>query len=673
MGATNCLEPLGISLYARSMRFKWLISGISLLVMMNALGLSAAAQPHNLTPAEVRLCQSINHCIDIVDRHDPSEFDYQALQTEFLRYGPNGTATLIRMVAGNNKEHIARAQNILAKNDQSYRPQDQAKIASLWPRGDLRAHSQIMQANLSPLMLSIAIKTLSHTQGDVRRFSRNVIDEAAKEKKIWTLSQIDLDRLSKAAIAAPTPAMIALLKAAPVKIKQATFIRVLRSGNAPSVIAAYEGLYADDPKIAFESLLGTLGDLKDTEGEATLAIAALLRHRHKSRTDGFYLNFAADIANDPNMSAMGRLAGFDAVMGSPATPIKLPNTPIMIGNLKTALKLHNELPTAYAKNLSAISKGNPDPWLISLWDKLKLDPYKTPETAHIFMEHVGLFKTQAAKSIVTDALSDKRDFTMVILGLKAVVRQKDRNRVPQIKSLMTHSISDVRAASAEAIEALTSGQTSLSPERLTHKASVLNRAAKTCRATPKDFKAEINQLPYFDLKSDAITSKAPLRGFVQTIAPTLHGWLVGFAAGDAGGDLQYYDNKSGSAQPILNANERKAEKTHSHVRAILPITPQPLGQYTSEFWAFITQDSFENQAAIYRVSHQGNTFNLQRQAQLPAYPLQISQQANADIFIGFETLAGKNQAAHPPLILTPKGELRRACEKPRDTDLKALP
>ena len=131
--------------------------------------------------------------------------------------------------------------------------------------------------------------------------------------------------------------MITLLTSAPIKTNRPTFIHVLRSGNAPSVIAAYEGLYAQDPKTAFESLLGTLGELKDNEGQAALAIAALLRHRHKSRTDGFYLNFAANIANDPEMSAMGRLAGFDAVMGSSAAPVQLPNTPVMVGNLKTRL------------------------------------------------------------------------------------------------------------------------------------------------------------------------------------------------------------------------------------------------------------------------------------------------------------------------------------------------
>ena len=653
------------------MRLKRLISGIGLTVLINGLSLNALAQPHNLTRAEVKLCQNINHCINIVDRHGPSEFDYQALQTEFLRYGPNGAATLIRMVAGNNKDHIERAQKILAKNGQSYSPQDQAKIASLWPRGDLHAHSKIMRANLSPLMLSSAIKTLSHSQGDVRRFSRIIIDKAAAKQKNWDLSQIDFERLSKAAITAPAPAMITLLTSAPIKTNRPTFIHVLRSGNAPSVIAAYEGLYAQDPKTAFESLLGTLGELKDNEGQAALAIAALLRHRHKSRTDGFYLNFAANIANDPEMSAMGRLAGFDAVMGSSAAPVQLPNTPVMVGNLKTALQLHNEVPQAYAQNVFAMSKDNPDAWIMSLWDKLKSDPYKDPATARIFLRHVSAFKSPTAKSIVSDALSDKRDFAMVVFGLKAAVRQKDRNRVAQIKSLMAHPFSAVRAASTAALKALNSGQTSLSPERLAVKTNALNQAAKTCHATPKDFKAEVNQLPYFDLKSDGINSKAPLRGFVQTISPTSRGWLVGFAAGQAGGDLQYYDNKSGSAQPILNANAKESGAAHNHVRAILPLTPQPLGQYATDFWAIMTQDTLENQAAIYRLSQNGNSFDLQRQVQLPSHPLQISQQANADIFISFKSLG--NKSAHPPLILTRDGELRRACEKQRDTTLKALP
>jgi len=287
---------------------------------------------------------------------------------------------------------------------------------------------------------------------------------------------------------------------------------------------------------------------------------------------------------------------------------------------------------------------------------------------------VGTLSTPGAKSIVSQALNDKRDYGMIILGLTTAVRQKDKSRIAQFKKLLSHPISDVRAVSAAAIDALQQGTISLSAERLSDRIAEINRDAKLCRAVPTDFKAEVKQLPFFDLETHAINSKAPLRSLVSSIAPTSEGWLVGYIAGQAGGDLQFYDNKTGRGVPVMYAQNTSSKTlSHSNVQAILPVTPQPLGQYASEFWSVITDGHRSGHSAIYRVSKNRNRFRLKRHAQLPSNTVQLSQQPNADIFISFYEAHDKTKAVHPPLILSKNGALRRACDGASADPLKALP
>jgi len=633
----------------------------------------ARAAPLALSPAETKVCKNIRQCIDILDRHSPEEFDYAILHQQFMRLGPKGVSILLHMLASQDEVAQFKAQKLLSIGNIKYSPNDQAKIAALWPRGDLDAHAKIMRANLSPAILSRAIETLGHKDEDVRRLSRDLID--ALPENSHRLNAADFNRLAKAVITEPRPGLVSLLKTEPSEKTKPVLTRILRSGDAASVIAAYEALFAQDPKTAFQTLLGTLYDLTDDEDQAALGLAALLRHRHKSRADGFYLNFAKDIANDSKMSAMGRLVGFDAVMGFGAqNKTRLANTPLMIENLKAALAAHADVPLNYAHNFYASANDNAQPWIDEIWRTLKSDPYKNPNTATIFFRYVGTLSTPGAKSIVSQALNNKRDYGMIILGLTTAVRQKDKSRIAQFKKLLSHPISDVRAVSAAAIDALQQGTISLSAERLSDRIAEINRDAKLCRAVPTDFKAEVKQLPFFDLETHAINSKAPLRSLVSSIAPTSEGWLVGYIAGQAGGDLQFYDNKTGRGVPVMYAQNTSSKTlSHSNVQAILPVTPQPLGQYASEFWSVITDGHRSGHSAIYRVSKNRNRFRLKRHAQLPSNTVQLSQQPNADIFISFYEAHDKTKAVHPPLILSKNGALRRACEGASADPLKALP
>lgn len=647
--------------------------GVTIILCTNT---AIAKSAHKLTPVETTICSKLRQCFDILDRHSPDEFDYDVLQKAIFKLGPAGKTALFQRLSGNNEHHVIRAQRILAKGGQPYSPEEQARIAALWPRGDLAAHTELMQANLSPAVISRAIETLSHKNSDIRAQSRIIIDATDKLRPVPVLSQTDFDRLTRAALLAPSPSMVSLINNTPSQTSAPILKRILRSSDRPSVIAAYDALFTHDAKSAFETLVSTLYDLKNSEAETALSLAALLRHRHKDRLDGFYLSFASDIAKDPKMSVMGRLVGFDAVMGYQNGSAKtstlqtqtdrLINSPLMLENLKIALNNYEALPLAYAENFYSTAKNNPAPWVNIMWSKLKSDPYKHSETTKAFFHHLTNLPTPVTQEIISQAFNDQKDFGLLTLAIKTAAIQKDESRLPQLKKLSTHPISDVRVHSNLAIAALTNG-TQLEEHKIKSALERENASAPLCRKVPTDFTQDAKQLPFFDLKSDRFNTAAPLRTYVQTATPTQNGWLVGFEAGSAGGDLQYYDNASGEGISLIENSDL------ANVHAILPIIPQALGQYASEFWVIISDHNSDGRGAIYRLFENGNRFHLTRHLQLPHPRTQIMQQANGNVFLSFYNDSDKHYIPHPPLILSTNGHLRRACETQANKILKALP
>jgi len=161
---------------------------------------------------------------------------------------------------------------------------------------------------------------------------------------------------------------------------------------------------------------------------------------------------------------------------------------------------------------------------------------------------------------------------------------------------------------------------------------------------------------------------------------------VGYAAGEWGGDFQYYDNLTGKGHSLLftkspdeTLNDVTSDYgvTHRNVMAIVPTIPQPLGQYANEFWAFIKKSGHSNETAIYKITGTSDSFNIIRHAQIPSsYYVQVAPQTNGDIFVSFYNENNTKKVVHPPLLLSPNGALRRACDSPQanqKTSSKAYP
>ena len=465
------------------MRFAGIIS--ALLVVM-VLGLKAQAQAD-----ESMVCKSVSHCVDIVERHAPDSFDYQVLNGEFQRFGESGKTALLNMLASKDETDMRRAQAVLVRGRTLLTPDEQRKVAALWPRGDLETHAKIMKSALSPLMRARVIETLSHENPKVRRLSREIIAATVARKMDFPLRPDDFGRLAKGLLDDPTPALVELISNFDAAKTTPVFMRLLKSTDGPTLNAAYQKLHTDNPEAAFKALVATLYNLKDDQAETAFAISHTLRQRHTAREDGFYLKFAKDLTEDPKMSLMGRLAGFDAIMQSEtATKLSEPSTYHDV--LKNALKNHDVLPSGYLQNMPRQAEGQSDIWLSAYWEHFR---GKTGEQKLDFIHLVGGFDTSTTKTILMSALNDKGDWRIIQAAALPLGRLKHEPAARKLQELSNHPVMAVQIAALTALDGIKSGSMKGRPSFWKN---TLTTQSGYCSATPKDFKDDTKGLPFFD-------------------------------------------------------------------------------------------------------------------------------------------------------------------------------
>lgn len=629
---------------------------ISALSLAFVLGANAHAQ----TPESV-VCKSVKHCVDIVERHAPDSFDYEVLNGEFKRFGEKGKTALLEMLASKDDTEMRRAQSVLARGRTLLTPDEQRKVAALWPRGDLDTHAKIMKSALSPLMRARVIETLSHENPHVREISREIIAVTVARKMDFPLRPDDFGRLAKGLLDDPTPALVELMSNFDSTKTKPIFLRLLRSTDGPTLNAAYHKLYALNQEEAFKALVATLYKLEDNQLDAALAISYTLRQRHAGRKDGFYLNFAKDMTEDPEMSLMGRMAGFDAVMQSETAP-KLSQPSKYYEIIKRGLSSYDVLPQGYLRNMPRQAGEHADIWLSAYWEHFRS---QSSDQKLDFIRLVGGFETEGAKKILLESLGDKGDWRIIQSAALPLGRMRYAPATRQLQRLSDHPIMAVQIAALSALDGIRSekmkGRPSFWKKKLTSQTSY-------CSAKPRNFKEEAKGLPFFDLVDLDFTASGDKRRFVSAIAPTKNGYLVGFDAGLNGGDLRYYDNASGegySLKPQLSGDL-------DSVAAIMAVIPPPLGQYAKSFWIVSHDDGLKDQAKLYRLYISEGGFKIRYQAQLPHRVTAFAPQQNGDVFMSFYKNQMKPEDVNPPLLLSSNGGIRRACSAPTDT-AEALP
>ena len=641
-----------------------------------ALSIAARAQAQNpLTRTEQHICKSLEHCLDITARHDPQSYDYSALHQDYLRFGEPAKQALLGQLGSSKPTTARRAQSLLAKGGFKYSPEEQRKIAALWPRQNPKLHKDIMLSALSPLMRSRAIETLNHKDPIVRAGAQEVITATLAVKMSAPLSQRDISGLSRAAALYPSPAIANLLGHVDRAKARPALLGLLRAGDGPSVIAAYNQLHRADPASAFQALLATLRGLENSQAgaKAALGISQLLRHRHQNRPDGFYLGFAKDLSEDAQMSPMGRAAGLDALLQTAqlreAQRPDTAKTQSVFGNI---LPHHQAVPQNYIRNLAQFDFENPDPWIGPLAAALSAKPRDNARAHPQFIAALGRFQTAQAKTLTAKALDHRTDFNMAIAAILAS-HQQGQDISARLKAWSaSHPISQVRAAAQMVLagkdkhlntpSALKTFLELKTAAPAKAKSVKVNRPDEYCAVGFTDFKDQAKALPFFE--GGSIGGVSASRGALSAATPLKEGWLAGYDKGAAYGGLIYYDYATESSQNLLGEN----------IRALAPVIDVPLGQFSRDFWVVTAA---QDNANIYRLTPQGPKIDVRRHAVLPATPSKIERLKDGSLILDFTPARGAGQSkshlVNPPLRLFANGAIDLACQKGQSTPQKALP
>ena len=620
--------------------------------------------------APARVCDDVEQCVYILERHAPDSFDYQVLHAEFLNFGPSATNALVEVAAWMDNPKSSYAFQMLARGGFQLTPAQQRDLIEVWPRENVEAHALVLGRMASPRVRAAAIDTLEHADPEVRKQSRYLLSQVAKARFKFPMRQGDYSKLLGAALKNPHPALIALLETYPTPQLRPAFARLLRSGDADTTMAVYEKLYKTDKTNALQTLVGVIHDLQDDELNAALAISKMLQNRAASRPDGFYFKLAKDLTEDANLGRAGRAVGYDVLINSgasthnatPQSP-RLPDSPLNREVFKFVVD-SNQHSDAYFGYIASLTSNTVDPYVEALASNLGNKP------SPAFISALGQFSTSLSKTVTAKAFSHPSDYRMISAAMMTAAKQKQTRLKPKMIGLKSnHPITAVRVAAGIALKELHQPDDKKSSEqllRLSHK--VLSKAAFVvenknqiyCKVEPTDFKDKSRGMPYFKPEglNENIQSK---REDLSAAAELKTGWLAGYDADEFGGNLLYFDYETKGVINLLSEN----------VIAIIPARAVPLGQYPTSFWVITgVSHNTEERGGIYRVTQRGSEFEVKLHAALPEPARRIAVNRDNSIALDFVNRDSmrrnpkQNRARYmynPPLLLGPDGSIRRFC------------
>jgi len=618
-------------------------SGLTLGLALCAFSLqSAGAKP--LTKAETSVCKSLRHCVDIVERHDASEYDYNVLTEEFRRFGPQGRQAVLHIL-NTPKAHADMARLLLSGGPLT--AAETAQIDAMWSGPNAALVRPLFQ-DMTLANRNRWIAGLTHDDEAVQRFSRRLYQMDAPLMRAPLTSQqtsiILSDMIENSQASNGT--YLSYISAAG---HEAEFEKLLRSGaNSMIVAAAYDGLYKQNPAKAFQSLLTAMRSAQTAQQITNLG--DMIAYRHSQRVDGFYAKFAVDFSNDAMEPAMARAvalqAWFAVMRDSHKTTSKRPALPAMNERRLEALQLLLESGAAnletYAKVLDGINNPSVQPAIDMLWAYSE----RENDQAQPAILKAAL-ETPLAPMALQAALRSN-DSALILEAL--VAAQGQAQFTPAIEALQQHPILDIRVAATLARQAKFKG---LNSQAFHQMRQATSNAAPRCNITGFDIQDLVTQMPYFDDAPINTTDewvKSVTRAQLNAAHPTAKGWLAAYDRDAQGGALVYFDGKSAEGRRIGNFQSPFA---------ILPNRPLKLGESTNSFWIVDTSGSLGSRQSLYQLTNKEDGFGVRRVTELPARPTQADILQNGDVVISFDDVDEK--LSQPPLRFSPDGRVSSVC------------
>ena len=581
---------------------------------------TSLAQARDLTPKERTVCASLKTCLDIVGRHDASEFDYDVLETEFRRFGTDGKRALFSILESDKGQaDIAR----LISNFGPLTAQDRQRIQSKWAKGKAEIYLPLLLDG-HPMSRDLLLQSLGHPTADVReqvRLALIQLPQNVQRAPVPNALQLPLlSALVNDPIAEAAPYLARINPTG----KETQFAELMRSGNRDIVAAAYSALYRNNPAKAFNTLLAEMENF-ETAAQAR-AVGQMLATRHKSRQDGFYLRFARDMSGDPKLSAHARASGLHGLITIAGGPFpKL--TPARAEALSVLVKGQPQV--VQDQYLSYLTAAGADEALEFIWSVSQSERWGNRERIANFYT-----RRRSYDKVISDLLrsDDIRTFSA---GLMRARPAHD----PIIRNQINHPIKAISLAARKKLK-LPSVRASL----------------PKCPIRPFDLSDMRAQMPFFDggwmVAGDGARVSLS-RSHLTTAHPTSTGWLAGYdlkktgaKSVHAGGSLLHYDNKSGDFQTVGD---------FVGPLAILPGQPLRLGQTTKQFWVMDKSDETTASVSAYTLDLTGRLPRISHVGVLPKMATAFSVTPNGDLLITFE---GSEQA---PIRLTKGGQFSFAC------------
>ena len=591
--------------------FRCLISYFLLLFA----GHSAFAAPAD----NYRACESLRHCVNILERHGPDQFDYQVLAGDFARFGPKGTDRLIKMIGSNKPEQAQNAVDMLSALRPNLHPHQVDQLINVWPRdrsrsallslienvqtpransefraGLMSGESRVVATAFNALARQNRDNAIRALQDAVFALENHQIDEAlALSDLIVVLDEKDQgDTFRKYAFGLAQDEQIRPIANA-VGLNAAVNVATLKKTLTAKLLQTS----VEDWKRATES--ETVSEVPISKGPVLLSIPIdLLAHSGAVRR-GYSILFEND-------------------------------------------RVDSEKFTVFADQMV---KSNPEKW-VPLRDKLHNENPASDPSA--FIDTVSTKVPQYARPILFNHLENRSDFRSLksaILGAAQVDPSGYQSLIAKVSR--THPVSQVRVLPQYIRQAELIGDKARQKELMALLIDKENRSSAKCEITQIDIRQRINEVPYFDWTKLKKRSQYIQPRAISSAWPRLDGWVMGFGANEVGGGLLFLSHDMSRQNLVLAEN----------VSAIIPFRPASGQLYPDEYWVVTRslQPSYKN---IYRVSFSGGNPLTKFVARAPAQAelFGLNQMGALELSYGLDA------DAHPPLRISPDGTLSRACE-----------
>ena len=591
-----------------------------------------SAQARDLTPQENSICESLRACIDIVRRHDASEFDYAVLETQFRRFGPSGKTALFTLLESDaGQADIARMISAIGPMT----AQDRQRVQLKWSPENAQLYLPLLLDG-HPTSRDLLLKSLGHPDAGVREQVRMALIRLPKAVERAPLPKTLQASLLSALLKDPIADAAPYLARLNVVGHEKQFMGLLGSGESAIVTAAYSALYRHNPAQAFNALLAEM-ERMDTSAQ-TRAIGQMLATRHKTRSDGFYLKFSRDMSGDNKLSVPARAGGLHSLLTvadgtfPDLTPARAEAFSFLVRGQPFATQDH------YLPYLKAV---NADAAMSRIWEIAQAEKWiNRDRIAEFYIGH------SSYEEIIGDLIQsdDLRSFSAGLAQAKPV-------HARFIRAQINHPVKDISKAARQKL-----------------KLPVHQSSKQKCPIKAFDLTDMRAQMPFFEsgwMIADNKARVAVSRSHLTTAHPSSSGWLAGYDLNKPGsrsihngGGVLHYDNKSGVFEEVGE---------FARPIAILPGQPLKLGQTSEQFWVVDLWGGDAYDVSAYMLDLTGSTPRTTHIGVLPKTAHNFAVAPNGDLVI---LSTGKEQK---PIRLSKRGKMSLVCSTSLHSNIPRAP